>query len=356
MIKPTRLHTTILSLGLFGMLGLGLGLGLSNPTRAVSSNVEAADGQPAGKTAAPEKAALTVMDVTPPPPDINDLSMEVAALRTLYLLNIWPDHNLVGNASLGGWGGIMDRAQDKKDGPTAESHRDRKAAKVSDSYRKVLTDLRAAFIAGQDDRIIDLTEQLEELANDDDPEPELDDAVAITEKARAASGRVLGYLIPEQVVSYLNSYGKEFPNPFGLVGKAVTEKRENAQIPEETRKFVVKEVSWQLGGIDLKQQELISAKVANLLKNANAMTLDERRKAWAYDPVKGEAGKLRKEYGEIKKNINALKILDNVMRQDLAELLSNPRLLPAIEARVAYLKKAGYKVDRKPVEGDDDRE
>ena len=58
-------------------------------------------------------------------------------------------------------------------------------------------------------------------------------------------------------------------------------------------------------------------------------------------------GSLRAEYDLMKKEVlgaenpDYFDVLRHLMQQDMAELLSNERLVPAMDARVSYMKKAG---------------
>jgi hypothetical protein len=361
MNKQNRLFKAILWLGSFGMLGVGIGLGMSIHTSAVDPSVNTGD------TQAPDKNVAHAMDITPPPADINDLSLEVAALRTLYLLYSWPDHT---NGSWkyhtnGPWYYIQQYAQ--KSPP--EKPKSMKPAVVSDKYKKVLTELRAAYIAGQDDRIIDLTEQLDELAEDEDVD--IVDSVEQTPNGRKNALLMTPRLTPECVVNYLNSYGKEFPSPYNMIGKVIIEREPGQKISAETREFVVKEVGWALAGFhkdakdtkdkkDKKPGEIhdkaaeIEKRVGDILDKASVMSPEEARKAWSMLPVKGA---LREEYDNMKNDVfgkdkhlhpTCFQLLEHLMQQDMADLFSNPRLLPAIEARVAYLKKAGFETKANP--------
>ncbi len=361
MNKQLRFFRSILWLGSFGMLGLGIGLGMSVQSRAVDPQASAGVGQQTVKNP-PAKGAA--MDIPPPPTDLNELSMEVAALRTLYLLNAWPDHNN------GSWKyhtnppfvWIQTHAGKH---PPEPSTKKRNPAVVSEAYKKALIELRAAYITGQDDRIIDLTDQLEELAEDDDNFA-LDDTVEITRHGQYNAYEVSGKVTPECIVNYLNSYGREFPSPNNMIGKAMIE-REGDKISEETIKSVSKDVAEALAGFpkpvlekekkdtgkkDTGKKDTvkktverhdkaaeIEKKVTQLLQKASGLSVDECRKGWKI------GAPLRKEWETFLKetlgNHTSYNVLENLMRQDLAELFSNPRLIPAIEAREAYLKKAG---------------
>jgi len=309
-------------LGVLGFAGVGLVSG---------SGFETA---PSRARADEENKKRPKFDVSPPPDDVNDLSLEVAALRTMYLLKASPDQarDLPDRNQ---FNGIIFIAKFPK--PTAEPPRDRKEAKVSKNYHKVLTDLRAAFIVNHEARIRELSDQLGELTKAE--EPELDDAIEVTEPARNNTHRLLLYFDANRTVPYLAAYGKEFPDPFMLVLSSVGSARNSTKPSpdewQEKRDFVIKEVSWQVGGLNLKRQQQVGAQVADFLDMAYKLSDEELKKGGM------PGGKLKGLLGKIVNAADCCAIIRNVLEQDLAELLSNPRLLAARKARKEYLGAIG---------------
>jgi hypothetical protein len=317
MKRTFEFRQTMLWIGAAGLIGFGLVAVLGNGPSAVLAQTKEEAKKPAS------------IPISPPPADFNDLSMEVAALRTLYLLKAAPDQTGDRPAN---FGSIKANAKD-----CAQARRQRQEADVSKNYRKVLTELRAAFIANQEDRINELSDQLEELTKEE--QPTLDDAVEITDQARKNAPQCLRAFDANRVAGYIAAYGKDFPDPYFLMYKAArADRKGKKQSPEqwkETRAFVIKEVSWQVGGLDVKKQEKIGEQVANVLDRAYALSDDEIRKEFARPGVG-----LRGELAAIISPLGPTDIIKHVVEQDFAELLSNPRLLPAIAAREEYLKKA----------------
>jgi hypothetical protein len=364
MINRKSLIKPLFWLGAFGILGVGIGMGMSTRTSALDpqdKQDQAGGNQPPAKNVAAQKAAAAAMGIPAPPADINDLSMEVAALRTLYLFNVWQDHN---NGSWkyhtnAPWVYILDEARNNN---TAMPAVDRKPATgespdAINNYKRVLAELRIAYIAGQDDRIIDLTDQLDELADDGDIE--LDDGITLTVNAKKICHQTAYHSTPECIVNYLNSYGKEFPSPINMIGKAFIERGPSQKISKETKAFMLKELSWQLCGYphyntkDKKKEEDLEKKekerkqelekrMGALIDKAGEMTPEKCKEEWM------AKGSLRTEYDKMKREVlgaenpDYFDVLRHVIQQDMAELLSNPRLIPAMEARVSYLKKAGF--------------
>jgi hypothetical protein len=310
-------------LGTLGLVGLGLASGTTLTARAQTK----ADNKPPAK-----------IDVSPPPADVNDLSMEVNALRTMYLLKASPDQ-APELPDRNQFNGVMMAAQSLGQAnpkPTAQPPRQRKQAKVSKNYLKVMTELRAAFIVNQERRINELSAQLEELIKDE--QPELDDAVEITDQARKNAEFVVSYFDANRIVAYLAAYGKEFPDPYFLVLKAIgAEAKSTKPAPEEwkeIRAFVIQEVSWQAGGLDLQKQQKIGEQLASFLDMAYTLSAEELKKGGRPGaPLKLQMLKIVNMFGGGK----SLDVIRNVLLQDSAELLSNPRLLPARAARKQYL-------------------
>jgi hypothetical protein len=318
---------------LLGVLGLA-GLGLFSGSVVENSAPRARADQ--------DKKSRPKFDVGPPPDDLNDLSIEVAALRTMYLLKASPDQS-PDLPDRNQFNGIAHLAKNPK--PTAEPPRDRNEARASKNYRKVLTDLRAAFINNHEARIRELSNQLEEITKDE--QPELDDAIEITEPARNNVHRLLLYFDANRTVPYLAAYGKEFPDPFMLILRSIGADPKSTKPSDEdwpqVREFVIKEVSWQVGGLNLKKQEQIASQVAEFLDMAAKLSDAELKKGGR------PGGKLKAPIGKIVNVADCADIIRNVLQQDLAELLSNPRLLPAWNARREYLGVVGHWSDD-PVE------
>ena len=230
------------------------------PEIAIAQEEKKSDPAPAPETKQPLK-----IEVSPPPADINNLAMEVNALRTMYLFQF-------GRVNGQGYEGIKFLAKE-----TPPKVHKREAANASENYVKALIELREAFITGQEDRINDLSEQLEELAKDE--QPDIDDANEITDLVRKNAPRLLGYLRPEVMVRYLSAYGKDFPAPFRLMYKTMRLNGKGKKpSPEEwkaTCEAVIKEVSWQLGGLDLKEQKKIGDEARKLLNKAYPLSNEQ---------------------------------------------------------------------------------
>lgn len=260
-------------------------------------------------------------EVPPAPKDVNDLSMEVAVLRTLYLFKADPSQLKA----------FKDWAKD-----CAQKPRQREMAEVSDSFRKTLTELRSALIKGDEEQIGDLSDQLEELRKHEDVD--LDDAVDVSDEARKFAPRVRKRFSANQHVAYLAAYGKDFPNDYRQLCLAmrlpgyVKGKKPKAEQWPEIRKFACQEAAWHLGGLDKAQAKKIEDDLSKLLDRAYALSPEQLQK---------QRDELAQALGKIFASAHAdpMETLKNVTERDVAEMISNPRFLAAVAARLQYLQK-----------------
>lgn len=273
--------------------------------------------------------------ISPPPTDVNLLSMEVNALRTLYLLRgDDPDH-AVGSQNPDERLTVI---KFKKWVACAQKEdKDRQPAEVSDAYRKLLIELRAAYISQQDEKIEKLDKQLQDLREEE--EPDLSDGVEITDEARRQAGAFVRlHCSSDQVVGYLASYGKDLPNPRTLLCNAMRVRGGRkggtfgAKPPPDDwktiREFTIREVSWQIGGVNVNKGETAAARIGELLDKAYAMSEED---------LKANATNLAWEARAIADKVGPTDLIRHVIERDIAELLSNPRLVPAADARLKYL-------------------
>lgn len=292
----------LLFLAAVGLIGFGL--------------VAPSDGPGAAHAQTRDTRKLGKNEIPPPPEDFNELSMEVAALRTLHLLKAGPAQLRAGEL-YGRKAGMEPRKRAKAD--------------VSPRYRQLLTELRDAFVAGQGDRVEEVSEQLEELAKKEDPD--LDDEIEVTQTARENAERWIRSFDAITVIRYLAAYGKDFPSPRQLLIQTMRlDGKGRKPSPEEWKRIradVTREVTYMLSGINLEggKQKKKAQEVAELLDRGYALSDEE----------------LKKQATRLRGAINRLTIqqptdiIKHVIELDLAELLSNPRLRPAVEARLKYL-------------------
>jgi hypothetical protein len=248
--------------------------------------------------------------------DLNELSLEVSALQAMNTLKLRPVQ-LKAVLAMSRAAGQKSRKRDEPD--------------ASGKYRKTLLALREALISGQEDLSADLSDQLEQLRKDEDPD--IDDEVDITDEARKQAPKLLALLTAPQVASHIAGYGDNTPDPLQLLSKTMKlnggKRTPPAQWKEE-RDLVAREVSALLT-TDPAQMKKLHDQIAKLLD-----------RAYAVKPplMKKERPDLLAAARQIIGNVGPFDVLRNMVENDLAELLSNPRTPAAVEARMAAPKPA----------------
>jgi hypothetical protein len=283
--------------------------------------VASASGEKQASRAAPEsRKELVQADVAPkaknsipaPPADANDLALEVNVLRTVYLFQLSPD---------------MVKTTRETGADCAQKPRKRFAAEVSDRYRKLLVEYREALLRGDEDRILDLSDQVEEVRKEEDPD--IDDTVEITDEARKKAPGLLRNMNANRIVHYTSSYGKDFPNPYQIIRKTMRlsgkGKPPTAEEWKEQRDFVAKQVAWCYCGVDAAKSRKKAAEVAMLLDRANALSPEELEK---------QRDELEAAVRKLNAGTDGLDVIRNVLQQDIAEMISNPRFVAAMDARM----------------------
>jgi hypothetical protein len=241
------------------------------------------------------------------PPSLNDLSLQVAALQGLRKFKITPQQKEVL----------------RKLAPETIQKGDRQPPKPNPQVRKALAELRRALVQGAtDERIEDLEDQLDTVL--DKEKAELDDSVEITEGARRAAPVVLRLLSVGQVVSFLEAYSGEPPDPMeellGALNRVGSLKdAEWKDLCDE----LVDEVGWLLGGLDITRTKAIRDQVDQWLKRVRGLEAKEREEKRA---------ELEKAARRFAAQAPPTQILHHITEHALAELLSNPQLPAALDA------------------------
>lgn len=245
------------------------------------------------------------------PEDVNDLSLEVNALETLHSLRL-------SDAQL-----QKLRALAKEAAPKAAK---RTPATASKEYRSKLSALRTALIEQADDRIDELNEELDDLR--DSEKPTIDDGVDLTPAARKSAPAGIKLLTVRQTKDYLDVIGDDLSDPLielvnaldglrGLTGKEWKEKRDDR----------VETIVRLATGVDAARADKLSDRITVLLATAHGLTDAE---------FKAQQAKLEDDARMLIGELDSLQVMRNALEYSMAELLSNPRLLPAIDARLKH--------------------
>jgi hypothetical protein len=242
-------------------------------------------------------------------PSAADLSLEVQALETLYYFKATPRQMK--------W--LRTFAKE-----TAQAKKERKG-QVSEELREALVALRTALVEGLDEDEIDLLDQQRDSLRDSE-NPQLDDDVDITEAARKRVPEVLRRLKAYQVADFLGEVADELPDPLErLVTALDSVRRLKPKDWPEKRNEIAEEVSMLVMGLDVKKAAEVNNRVLVLLTRARGLTDAEFKKQQA---------ELEKNARQIVGEVGPLEVVRHYTEHALAELLSNPRLAAAIDARL----------------------
>lgn len=201
-----------------------------------------------------------------------------------------------------------------------------RAVPVGDEFRKTLTDLRDALIDDNEARVSALTLGLDDLREKENPDF---GEVALTAAARKHTPEFLHALSARQVMEFLADFSEEFPDPRDKLEEAFEEIRAlNGKEWEELRDETAGQVAWLIAGLDTAAESKLRPRVAALLARVHSMKDDE---------FAAKQQELTKQVEELVGKVGPLEVIRHFTERSLAELLSNPRLAAAVEAR---LKKA----------------
>ena len=235
--------------------------------------------------------------------------MEVSALQILHHLNVTPPQLT---------------ALRKLAKQSAAKSQDIKPGKGSDKLRAALLEMHKALLDNKElGRIDELTDKLNALR--DSENPDLDD-VDVTESARRHAPEALRLLGPQQVAGYLTGLADEVTDPRTRLLEALPQVRVmSADQWKEFRSDFGDEIARLVAGVDSEKAEKVSDEVIQLLIVARSLKEDE---------FKNQLPDLEKTARKIVGDLGPLQVLQNVMENVLAALLSNPRLVAAIDVRL----------------------
>jgi hypothetical protein len=244
-------------------------------------------------------------------PSLRDLSQEVSALQTLYQLQVTKAQ-------------IVALKELSKD--CADKSKPPGPGKGTDKVRKALANLREALVTATDaQKIADLADALDAAEKAD--MPMLNDETDITEEARDAAPKMLKLLTPKQVAVYGGVLAEELDDPVELLQEALTKARGLKEEKEwkQLRADIADQLARLLAGVDVDKAEEVGNKAVQLLIIARGLTDEEFKK---------EKPDLEKKVRAIAGGLGPTDVLRNVIEHRLAELLSNPRLAAALDARL----------------------
>jgi hypothetical protein len=245
--------------------------------------------------------------------DVNVLSMEVVALQTLHQLQA-----------------TKAQLQELKRlaATTAEKVGPRRQVEVSDKFHKALIQLRDALVEGKEERIDELNRAIDELREKE--KPDLDDYAEISDDARREAPALLRRFSARQVAGFLADYAADFPDPVEMLTGAFEEVRKLSRREwGGLRDDVAEQVGWLVAGMDGDAEEKVREQGAALITRARQLKDDEYKK---------QRPELEKAARELAAKVGPTDVHRHFLEHGLAELLSNPRLAAAVEARLKAMK------------------
>jgi hypothetical protein len=245
------------------------------------------------------------------PATMNELSLEVSALQILHHLSITPAQ-------------LRQLRKMAKD-TTPPKAANAKPGQASGKFRTSLLELhKVLLVADEPGPVDDLTEKLEKLREEE--KPDLDDDVEMTESARRHAPEALRLLGAPQVAGYLAGLTGEIGDPHSRLLEALEQVRMmSADQWKEFRTNFSDDIARLVAGVDAEKVDKVSDEVIQLLIVARSLKDDE---------FKAQRSELEKTARKITGDLGPFQVLQNVMENVLATLLSNPRLLAAIDARL----------------------
>lgn len=240
---------------------------------------------------------------------LNYLSQEVAALHVLY--NLQFEKPQLEN--------LKKIAAKTVDAPG------RRQPLGSDKLRDILVKLRAVLAKADDEELIDKTyAEYDALVAKE--KPSLDDIFDITDEARAQAPNVVRLMTPGQVAEYLAIFAETTPDPFDLLRQALSDVR---TLKEDEWKLyrveIADEIAWMLAGVDADKGEDLANKAVQLLIVSRGMNDDD---------FKRNQPMLETKIRDLVGKVGPIDVLRHLMEYHLADLLSNPRLIAAVELKL----------------------
>ena len=134
-----------------------------------------------------------------------------------------------------------------------------------------------------------------------------------------------------QVARSLATYSDDWKEPAEIIQSALkTGRNLDGDEWAALRDDAADDVAWLLAGADAEGTADVRARATCLLDQAHKTSGKE---------AKGKKFDLEKSVKQLIGKIGPLRMLQNALERDLAELLSNPRTAPAIQALLAARKK-----------------
>jgi hypothetical protein len=153
----------------------------------------------------------------------------------------------------------------------------------------------------------------------------LDDQIEPTGPAIAKTPQVCRKLKASQIAAFLASHADEVIDPTERMVEAVDEVRLAAadDVVNVERKIST-DVARMVAGVDQQKSKAVADKVMDWLKTAVAANKDELTDA--------KRAALEQSAAKVVGDVSNIEILDHYLQSEIAVLLSNPQIVPAIDS------------------------
>jgi hypothetical protein len=197
------------------------------------------------------------------------------------------------------------------------------ATKVSPKYLQALIAMKAALSkADNDDEITDAKDALDEIEDDEDVD--LDDLVDITAAARANATAILLKFSAAQIADYLGTLGDDAPDLDETVSDALDDVRDASRGEvDEVINDDTEEAGILVAGLDLEKSAELRKQFSEILASSRKLSNSGYAK---------QRPELEESLKKLIAGTDSFVLLRHSMERDLANLLSNPQLLNAIDA------------------------
>ena len=240
------------------------------------------------------------------PPSLSTLVLDVAALETLDKLDL----------STAQLKSLQQLARG------AVGSEERAAGQGPDELRLALMTMREALLVGRDEQVEVLQDRVADMLEAEGVE--VDDSIELTATARKRSPDVVKLLKASQVAAYISEYADDVTDPLEELLEAMNESREADQADFDVlRDQVSDDLALAAGGLDAEKDRQVSEAVTAWLTKVRALSGPE---------FETQRDALEEEARTLVGQVDPLQVIRHYLERDLAELLSNPRLVAVLEA------------------------
>jgi hypothetical protein len=233
------------------------------------------------------------------------LQMEVDALSSLNDLSLTSDQ----------LSSLKDMASDTA-GALSQ-----KPTPMSDIYKSAIVDLRVALLSKDADKIDSAEDKVDDLADKEDPDsqPDIDQSSAAKSKAEA----LLKMLSVTQVANFVSQNGGDLDDPAQTLLDAMHQCRGmSEQDFQDLRDDTSQELGIYAAGVNTSKTPAIIGKINRFLTKVHKLSNDE---------YSDQQSTLEDEARKLVGGMDPVNTLRHWLQDEMADLLSNPELIRAID-------------------------